>query len=200
MNLEFTAGNGVFTLVVIPLLIFVARVLDVTLGTMRIVFVSRGLKFLAPFVGFFEVLIWLIAIREVMQNLNNVFCYIAYAAGFAMGNFIGIYLEKRLAVGMAMLRVVTSKDSTPLIEHLKRKGYGVTHVEAEGGKGKVHILFLILRRSDIEDVGECIKKYNPNAFYSIEDVREVKKGIFPSNKSRFHPVYIGPFKYFRKGK
>lgn len=200
MNIEAILGHTVFIWIVLPLFIFAARILDVSLGTMRIVFVSRGVKYLAPLVGFFEVIIWLIAIRQIMQNLNNWACYVAYGAGFAVGNFIGMYLEKRLAVGTVIVRVITSKDSTSLIEHMKEEDFGVTSVEAQGNRGKVHIIFMVVRRVDLASIMEIIKKFDSKAFYSIEDIREVKKGIFPVGKTRFNNVPISPFKYFRKGK
>jgi uncharacterized protein YebE (UPF0316 family) len=90
-------NSGVYTWIVLPVLIFVARITDVSLGTVRVIFVSRGLKYLAPLVGFFEVLIWLLAIGQIMKNLSNPVCYIAYAAGFGMGNYVGIRIAEKLA-------------------------------------------------------------------------------------------------------
>ena len=201
MNLETVVGSDVFTWVVLPFLIFSARVLDVSLGTLRIIFVSRGLRYLAPFVGFFEVIIWLLAIRVIMQNLNNWACYIAYGAGFAMGNFIGIFIEKRLAIGNSIVRIITSKDATPLIEHLRSSGYGVTSIQAEGAEGSVHVIYVIIKRHDLEAIGEVIRDFNPNAFYTVEDVRLVIKGIFPMNKlGANHIPIIGSFMFWRKGK
>jgi len=121
VNLESFISSEIFKWIVMPLLIFTARILDVSLGTVRIVFVSRGLKYLAPLVGFFEVIIWLLAIRVIIQNLNNVACYIAYGAGFAMGTFIGLQIEKKIAIGNSLIRIITKKDATELIEHLKEK-------------------------------------------------------------------------------
>jgi len=199
MNLEPIFGSEIFKWVVLPLLIFLARILDVSLGTVRIVFVSRGLKYLAPVVGFFEVIIWLLAIRVIMQNLNNVACYIAYGAGFGMGTFIGLQIEKWLAIGTSIIRIITQKEATELISHLKSEAYGVTSMDAQGVKGKVHVLYLIIRRHDFKNVAEIIRKFNPNAFYTVEDVRLVSKGIFPSKISHHTPV-IGPFTFWRKGK
>ena len=139
MGLESIIASDAFKWAILPLLIFSARIMDVTLGTMRIVFVSRELKYIAPVVGFFEVLIWLFAIRVIMQNLNNIFCYIAYGAGFAMGVFIGLHIEQRLAIGGSLIRIITRKDATELIRHLRSKGYGVTNMDAKGAEGKVHI-------------------------------------------------------------
>lgn len=201
MNLEAFFGSEIITWAIIPFLIFLARVLDVSLGTMRIVFVSKELKYLAPFVGFFEVLIWLFAIRAIMQNLNNIACYLAYGAGFAIGTFIGLYIEKRLAIGKSILRIITQKDSTELIDNLRLKGFGVTSMDAQGVKGKVHIIYMIIKRHDFENVAEIIKKFNPNAFYTVEDARLVSKGIFPMKKHRLSTMPIlGPFIYWRKGK
>ncbi|HER42916.1 MAG TPA: hypothetical protein ENO08_00460, partial [Candidatus Eisenbacteria bacterium] len=81
--------SELFKWVVLPLLIILARVIDVTIGTIRIVFVSRGHKVIAPILGFFEVLIWLLAIGQIMRNLSNFMCYIAYGTGFALGTYMG---------------------------------------------------------------------------------------------------------------
>ncbi|HPA70469.1 MAG TPA: DUF5698 domain-containing protein, partial [Bacteroidales bacterium] len=86
----------------LPLFIFLARIFDVSLGTLRIIFVTKGMRIIAPLVGFFEVLIWLLAISRIMQDLDNWVSYIAYAGGFATGNFVGMYLEERLAIGHEM--------------------------------------------------------------------------------------------------
>ncbi|NIM91799.1 MAG: DUF2179 domain-containing protein [Candidatus Aminicenantes bacterium] len=201
MNVESFLSSEIFKWIVIPLLIFMARILDVSLGTVRIIFVSRGLKYLAPLVGFFEVIIWLLAIRVIIQNLNNVACYIAYGAGFAMGTFIGLQIEKKIAIGNSIIRVITKKDATELIEHLREKDYGITSIDAQDLRGKVHVIYIIIRRHDIENVAGIIREFNPQAFYTIEDIRLVSRGIFPLRKSRLpHLPVIGPFMFWRKGK
>jgi uncharacterized protein YebE (UPF0316 family) len=92
MDNGILSNFGLYTWIVLPLLIFLARVVDVSMGTIRVIFVSRGLKYLAPVVGFFEVLIWLLAIGQIMKNLSSPLCYVAYAGGFAAGNYIGIVI------------------------------------------------------------------------------------------------------------
>jgi len=178
ISLAFTS-SGLYTWLVLPLLIFVARILDVSIGTIRILFISRGTKFLAPIMGFFEVIIWLLAIGQIMRNLTNVMCYLAYAGGFATGTFVGLYIEEKLAMGTLMVRVVTSKDASRLIAYLNSANFGVTSVDAEGLTGKVHIIFTIIKRGDLPKVVEIIRRFNPNAFYSTEDVRFVSKELFP---------------------
>ncbi|MFC2170142.1 DUF2179 domain-containing protein [Acidobacteriota bacterium] len=200
MSIDSIVGTALFKWLILPLLIFLARVLDVSLGTLRIVFVSRGMKYLAPIIGFFEVIIWLLAIRVIMQNLSNYMCYIAYGAGFAMGTYLGIYLERRLAVGRAILRIITIADASDLIKTLRAKKYGVTQIDANGSEGKVNVIFMIIRRCDYNGVIQIIKKFNPKAFYSLEDVRFVSEGIFLEKLSPFYKGHMGLFKYFRKGK
>ena len=118
MDLSVFYHSEIFKLVIIPLLIFLARICDVTLDTARIIYVSRGMKYLAPLIGFFEVLIWLLSITQIMNNLTNVVYYIAYAGGFAMGNFIGIYIEERMAIGTVVISIITQKNASDLVKHL----------------------------------------------------------------------------------
>jgi len=176
LNLPF------FSWVVIPLLIVLARVVDVTLGTIRIIYISRGMKFLAPVFGFFEILVWLMAIGQIMQNLSNPVYYLAYAIGFAAGNMVGIFVEERLAVGKVILRIITQREATKLASHLRSAGYGVTTVDAEGAQGPVKLIFTVIDREKIKAVMDSVQTYNPRAFYSIEDVRSVREGIFPPTR------------------
>jgi len=196
--LEAILNSEIFTWVILPALIFMARICDVTIGTIRIIFVSRGNKTAASFLGFFEVLIWLIAIGQIMKNLNNVFCYFAYAGGFAMGNFIGITLEEKLAMGVLVVRIITRKDATQLFEELKEEGFGITMLDARGATGPVHIIYTVIKRSALPRVVEMIKTFNPKAFYSIEDVKTVNSGVFPN--SVMHGVHLGYFRRYRKRK
>lgn len=189
-----------FTYVILPILIFLARISDVTLGTMRIMFVSRGNKLLAPILGFFEILIWLMAIRQIMQNLSNPLCFIAYAAGFSVGNFIGINLEEKLAYGKIIVRIITRKEASALIQSLRNRGFGVTNIPAKGAKGKVNVIYTIIDRFRLEDVIRTINRLNPKAFYTIEDVRAVKEGIFTGKNRIFRRMMAKPRKVLRKRK
>ena len=190
----------IYKLVLLPILIFLARVCDVSLGTIRIIFVSKGIKYLAPLVGFFEILIWLLAISQIIQNLTNAYYYIFYACGFATGTFVGILIEEKLSIGTVMIRIITKRDATELIKHLKSEKYGLTTVCAEGMDGPVKIIFTVIRREDIETVIKCIKKHNPNAFYSIEDVRSVEEAMFPKRRLRRYNNYRRLFQWQRKSK
>ncbi len=171
-----------FNWVILPLLIFVSRLADVTLATLRHIFVSKGFKKIVPFLGFVEVLIWLIAMRQVFNNLHNVACFFAWAAGFAMGTFTGMKIEERLALGMQMIRIITNQDVTKLTESLQNQHHGVTIIDGQGSQGPVKLIFMIVKRKNKNEVINLIHLHNPTAFYSIEDVRSSEHGVFTDEK------------------
>jgi len=201
MDIAAIYNSEFFKLVILPILIFVFRVTDVSIGTMRVIFVSKGYKHFAVLCGFFEVLIWLVAVSQVMNNLTNVFYYLAYAGGFATGNFVGMFIEEKIALGTVLLRVITKNELVELSEYLKDKKYGFTLHAGEGMYGSVKILFTIIPRTDIEDVVAFIKKVNPQAFYTIEDIRFVNEQsrsiMTASSRHRRHRIHSRPL---RKGK
>ena len=170
--------SGLFTYFILPFLIFLSRIMDVTIGTIRIVMVSKGQKTMAPLLGFFEVFIWLVAISRIFENLDNWICYFAYAGGFATGNYIGLLIEEKLAVGIVKIQIITRKKAAKLIENMKEAGYGVTHHEAQGSNESVSIIYSIIKRTEIQKVENIVKTTNPKAFYSIEDVKSVSHGVF----------------------
>jgi uncharacterized protein YebE (UPF0316 family) len=169
--------------VIIPLLIFFARVADVTIGTIRIVFVARGQKNIAPFLGFVEVLIWIVAMSQIMKYANNWPSFLAWAGGFAVGNYIGLWIEERLAIGSLVIRIITAKPANELVEHLRTAGYGVTSLDAKGSVGDVALIFTLVKRRDVKAVITIVKNYNPKAFYTIEDVRFTSDMVFGPTKN-----------------
>lgn len=190
------AESWIYTYLIIPFLIFIARISDQSIGTLRLIFISKGYKNLAPFIGFFEVIIWILAIRQIFQHLDNWVCYIAYGAGFAMGNYIGILLDERLSLGNVLIRVIPRFDTTNLINDLSNQGFGLTVMDAEGKNGPVKIVMTIIQRKEIPAVVEIINKHNPNAFYTIEEVKAVNKGVFrqESPSGLFKQLIWGPKK------
>lgn len=165
--------------VTLPLFIFAARLGDVTLATLRIILISRGFRRVAPFVGFFEVLIWLIAISQVMQHLDHWYNYVAYAGGFAAGTWVGISLESRLALGLIAVRVITQEDAGDLIETLRDARFGVTDFAARGIRGNVRLILTVIQRKDLQRVLTLIRETHPKAFISTSDVRSVSEGFIP---------------------
>ncbi|CAD5270440.1 MAG: DUF2179 domain-containing protein [Imperialibacter sp.] len=174
---EFFEGLGisesVFTYVVIPALIFLARVCDVSINTVRIIFVMHGKKLLAPLLGFFEAFIWLLAIRQIITNIDAFYSYFAYAGGFATGTFLGMVIEEKLALGRVVVRVITQNPAEQLTAFLKEKGYRYSNLDAESNDGKVNVLFTVVKRDELPTYINIIKKYNPQAYYTVESVKKV---------------------------
>jgi len=172
-----------FDYLVLPLLIFMARICDVSLDTLRMIMVSRGYRKYAPFIGFIQVLIWIITITRIMENLDNWLTYIGYAAGFGMGTYVGMRIEEKIAMGYELLRIITHSEVDDLVRVLRQKGYAVTSVVGEGRDGAVGIIYLILKRRVIHKVMALVKQYNPKAYYTLEDIRFVHD-----------PAYLPPSK------
>ena len=177
--------------VILPIIVFFARIFDVTLGTMRIIFLSRGRRNLAPLLGFFEVLIWIVVIGQLVQNIDSVSAYIAYAGGFAAGNFIGLWLEDRIAFGTYILRVMMSNGGEILAEKIHAAGFGVTQVEGKGAVSAVTLLYTIVKRKHVNQVMAIIHQTAPNAFVTVEEVRSTEKGIFPGDMTQNKITFFG---------
>ncbi len=179
---EFFSNHQILTsYVLLPIAIILARIIDVSIGTLRIILVSRGMKALAPLLGFFEVLIWLVAISQIIQNLSNWVNYVAYATGFALGNYIGMFIEERLAMGLVAIRIITQNDADDLIEEIQKMNIGTTSLAAKGMRGHVRLIFTIIKRKDQQIVLDLVRKFNPLAFVSVSDVRSVQEGYFPKS-------------------
>jgi uncharacterized protein YebE (UPF0316 family) len=172
--------------VILPLLIILARIVDVSIGTIKIIFISKGYKYLAPILGFFEVIVWLLAVTRIFQNLDNWVCFFAYPFGFALGSFIGLKLEEKLALGVQLMRIITSKDASDLIYALSARGFSVTSFKAMGAKGEVGIIYSVINRRNISAYVDIIKTYNPNAFYTIEDIRFVSQQVAATPRRDYH--------------
>ncbi|MCF8364559.1 MAG: DUF2179 domain-containing protein [Bacteroidales bacterium] len=178
MDFSFLTGDSaIFTWIILPLLIFLSRIADQSIGTLRLIFVSKGYKYIAPILGFFEVIIWLLAVTQIFKQLDNFYYYIAYGAGFAAGNYLGMVLEERISLGSVVVRIIPRKDTSKLVEAMKLKNYGITLMDAIGSRGPVQIIFTIIPRKLIKELAGLINEYNPNAFYSIEEVKNVSHGI-----------------------
>jgi uncharacterized protein YebE (UPF0316 family) len=200
LELIFPNNIDIYVWIVLPTLIFFARVCDVSLGTTRIIFISKGIKYLAPLVGFFEILIWLLAISQIMQNISNIYYYFFYAGGFALGNLVGILIDEKLSIGTVSVRIITRKDAKELVGALRKKGFNATTVDAEGPKGIVKIIFIVLNRQNIRNVIKIAKKYNPNAFYSVEDIRYASEVLPYFTKPSYKNNILYFLKISRKGK
>ncbi|HTL81443.1 MAG TPA: DUF2179 domain-containing protein [Bacteroidia bacterium] len=180
--------NEALNWIIIPVLIFCSRLCDVTLATLRNIFIHKGFRNIVPIIGFFEVLIWLVAMKQVMNRADNIACYFAWAGGFATGTYVGMRIEERLALGMQVIRIITNQLSENLIVGLKKANHGITVVDAQGANGPVKMIFSIVQRKNLKEVINLIETLQPNAFYSIEDVRNAHHGVFRSGERKMSVV------------
>lgn len=157
-------------------LIFFARVSDVSLGTFRTILVFRGRKILASFLGFFEITIWLLAAGQVLTNLDQWYLALAYASGYAVGNYVGITIESRFAIGDELIRCI-SFNRDVLAEKIRNKGFRVVSLDGDIGKENlIEVLFIIEKRRNIPTLIELIKELDQTAVYSISDLKSIYEG------------------------
>ncbi len=166
----------------IPLFIFVAEMCVVTISTMRTIFVARGMKVLAPLLGFFEITLWLVAIGAVMKNLSDWSCSAAFAGGFTLGNYLGICLEGKLAMGSVVVRIITCRSPGDLVDSLRAAGYGVTCIAGQGTRGPVQIVFSVVPRKELDRVLGLARQFDPNVFYSVDDLQSAARGVAPASR------------------
>ena len=187
-------ADPLVTWVLLPLLIFTLRVVDVSLGTLRLLFVARGVRLLAPLIGFVEVLVWLVAITQVMHNLTHWGYYMVFAGGFATGTYVGMLIEDRLAMGTSILRIITPGAGKEVVACLERLDCGYTRLEGSGRFEQVSVVFTIMRRRQMDMVLRALTACQPKAVYSIEDVRLASRqalGYWPRKHFRRADVVDG---------
>lgn len=180
--MDFTSGTGEYAKF-LPLVVFLARIADVSLGTLRINFVARGFKFRASLIGFIEVLIWITIVAQIVREVHSWANILAFAGGFATGTYVGMRIEEHLAIGNVWVRVISPLNPGPLVTALRADGYGVTLLDAQGANGPTTILLILARRSHLDGVLGQIQAFLPDAFYTVEDVRDTRQGIFPGRSA-----------------
>ncbi len=157
-------------------LIFLARVADVSLGTFRTIVIFRGHKFIASFIGFFEIIIWLVAAAQVLTNLDKWYLALAYAGGFAVGNYVGISIESHFAIGNELIRCI-SFNRDILADKIREEGFKVASFDGDMGEPHpVELLLIVEKRRNVASLIQLIKKLDQTAVYSISDVKSVYEG------------------------
>jgi uncharacterized protein YebE (UPF0316 family) len=166
-----------------PLLIFFMRICDVSLATVRMLLIMRNAKVWAPLIGFFEVLIWLLAAGTAIQHLDSPWHLLGYAAGFAAGNLVGLWLEERLAFGYASVQVFSPVQGSELAAALRAFGHGVTELRGTGRDGPVDVLLAVMKRRDLPTVRELVNDLAPRSFVSVEEPTAIQHGwTFPKRR------------------
>lgn len=159
-------------------LIFALRVTDMSLDTLRVLFVMRGRKSIAWIMGFFQAAVYVVAISAVLRDLTNPLNIIGYATGFATGIVVGMVVEERLAIGHVHMRIISSRRGSAIAEKLRFEGYAVTEVPARGKDGMVTMLNCSVLRKEISGIRLMVNEVDQEAFITSEDIRPVRRGFW----------------------
>lgn len=196
-----------------PILIFALRICDVSLSVVRTLLAVRNARMLVPLIGFFEVLIWIFAAGSAIRNLESGWHVLAYAGGFASGNFVGLWMEEKLAFGLASVRIISKHAGVELAEALRALGFGVTEFGAQGRQGNVEVVYTVLRRRHIPEVLDEVNRWDPEAFVTVEEPRLIRRGVIfdpprtrvalpfggmPSRVARILARQLGPRNHARR--
>jgi len=161
------------------LFIFLFRMANVALGTVRTLLVVRGERIVATLIGLFEALFFVVAVGKVVQDLGNLLNILAYCVGFAAGTWVGMILEKRLALGYVLVRIVSLQKGRRIALALREKGYGVTEMLGEGRAGRVGIIDVVAKRKDVPLITSLGCEVDEDAFITVQEPREVYRGYIP---------------------
>lgn len=179
-----------------PLLIFGLRIIDVSLDTMRVIAVIRGKRGIAAALGFVQALVWIVAVGNAVKHLDSIWHVLGYAGGFAAGTFIGVTIERTLAYGVAMVRVVSQHSGVEIAEALRERGYGVTEYPGFGRDGAVEIVNCVVQRSHLEEVTVMVRQWDPHAFVTVEEPTVLSGGSIAARDYRL----ASPLTRWRKGR
>ncbi len=167
-----------FTIILSALFIFVLRVVDVSLMTLRMLMVVRGRKGFAWIFGFAQAVVFVIALRQVLTDLNNWLNLVGYAAGFATGNIVGMMIEESIAIGHTHLRIISTGRGAEVAEHLRVAGFAATEISGRGMNGTVTIINCSVLRKRVEEVRKLVEEADPQAMITAEDIRPVRRGFW----------------------
>lgn len=159
-----------------PLVIFALRIVDVSLATTRMLLSVRGQRVVVPIIGFFEVLLWLFAAGNAIRFLDSPLHVMGYAGGFAAGNAVGLWVEEKLALGLATVRVISAHGGVEMADALREKGFGVTEFAGQGRHGTVEVVYTVARRADVKRILRIVDTWDPDAFVTVEEPRAIHRG------------------------
>jgi uncharacterized protein YebE (UPF0316 family) len=166
------------------LFIFLARIVDVSCDTMRVLFTVRGKRGIAGLLGFTQALVWIFAVGAAIRHLDSWMHVLAYAAGYAAGTMSGITIERFVAYGVAQVRIITRVDGQRMATTLRDLGFGVTTTRGEGRAGGVDILLTIVQRSQVQDVLAVADRMDPAAVVTVDEPRAVRGGFVDTREWR----------------
>lgn len=159
-----------------PLVIFAFRIVDVSLATTRMLLAVRGQRVVVPIIGFFEVMIWLFAAGSAIQYLGSPLHVIGYASGFAAGNAVGLWVEEKLALGLATVRIISEHGGVEVADTLRDSGFGVTEFAGQGRHGTVEVVYTVAKRADVKRILGMVDDWAPDSFVTVEEPRSIHRG------------------------
>ncbi|HEX2718396.1 MAG TPA: DUF5698 domain-containing protein [Gemmatimonadaceae bacterium] len=165
-----------------PILIMSARVVDVSLDTMRVLFMVRGRRLPAAALGFLQALVWIVAVGNAIKHLGSAAHVLGYATGFALGTAVGITIEKYVAYGLSHLHIISRHGGVEIAEALRERGYGATEFSGYGRDGAVEIVTSVVQRAHVPEVLEIVDRYDPQAFVTVEDPQVLRGGSVVSRE------------------
>lgn len=168
--------------ILLPVLIFIARISDVTLATVKLMFVVNNARKIAAVLGFFEALITIVALSRIVQDASNSIAYIMYAAGFATGTYIGMLIEEKLAYGSVVVRVISKKIPDALLAHLAENQYRYSMMDANDQSGNTQVLFTVCKRKKLAALLTHLEQIAPQALYTIEGIKQVSRDLIPEKQ------------------
>jgi uncharacterized protein YebE (UPF0316 family) len=163
---------------IITFVIFLLRVTDMSLDTLRVLFVIRGRRSITWILGFFQSVIWVVAITSVLNNLGNLWNIVAYAGGFATGNVVGMMIEDHLAIGHAHMRIISPRRGNAIVDAIRNAGYAATELAGRGKDGTVSVINCSIQRKDIHNLKSEISRIDPDAFITVEEIRPLHRGFW----------------------
>lgn len=166
------------------LTIFIAKISHVTLGTLRIIYLTRGKSIPAALIGFFEVILYLAALNMVLNNMDQWLNILVYGLGYAAGNIVGSLIEEKIAIGVVHVQVVAGLDGAGLEHILRDLGFGVTSMPCYGREGERQALNLIVKRKELPALMKALREHEPDAFISVFDTRQTTGGYFKRMKAK----------------
>lgn len=174
---DFSHLQADFLPFVCKYIVFLAPLVQVSMMTMRTIFVTRGMRRLATISAFFEMSIWLFAMKELFTSMNDVWSRTVYAAFFACGVFLGSKLEEKLSLGIVIVRMVLQQNAAQLIKNIADAGFGVTQTQADGAFGVGTLLLCVVERKREDELKAIIERFNPTIFHWTEDVRSINSAL-----------------------
>ena len=181
---NFKEAVTVLVLVLSYLLIFFARVIDISLATIRMIMVVRGKRMQAALIGFVEALVFVVAIGRVLNHMDDPINILMFALGFATGNYVGMWVEEKMALGNIIVQAITPSHYQDLTEQLREEGFGVTIVQGYGIKGTNNLVNITLQRKRMNKLMRIIDEYDKEIFVTVTDARAIRGGYFSASKRK----------------